>query len=50
MPKTAIRACALAALALPLAGCFSYSEQPKPAPVVVQQPPPANSTVVVPQR
>jgi hypothetical protein len=36
------RVAAIAALALPLAGCFSYTEVPAraPAPVVVQQPPP----------
>jgi hypothetical protein len=39
----------LAALALPLAGCISYTEQqPQPAPVVVQQPPPPSGSVVVP--
>ncbi len=49
------RVAATAALALPLAGCFSYTEVPatRPAPVVVQQPPPPpppgySTTVVQP--
>jgi PBP1b-binding outer membrane lipoprotein LpoB len=44
------RVAAIAALALPLAGCFSYTEVPAraPAPVVVQQPPSSTTTVVRP--
>jgi hypothetical protein len=48
MPNLLIRAAALAVIALPLAGCLSYSEAPKqPAPVVVTPPPPSSGTVVV---
>ncbi len=48
MPTRISRLLLLAALGLPLAGCFSYSEQPQqPAPVVVQPPPPPSGSVVV---
>jgi hypothetical protein len=50
MPNLVIRGVALAVLALPLAGCISYSEAPKqPAPVVVTPPPPSSGTVVQPK-
>jgi hypothetical protein len=51
MKKLIIHACAIGVLALPLAGCFSYSrhESEERPPVVVKQPPPAGSTVVVPR-
>ena len=48
MPTVLIRIAALAVLSLPLAGCLSYTETPKPGPVVVQQPP-TGSVVVQPQ-
>jgi len=37
----------LAAVILPLAGCFSYTETPKPAPVVVVPAAPPSGTVTV---
>jgi hypothetical protein len=43
-----IRLVLLAVLALPLAGCLSYTERPsQPAPIVVQPPPPPSGSVVV---
>jgi len=48
MIKTVSRVVLLAALGLPLAACFSYTEVPKqPAPIVVAPPPPPSGSVVV---
>ena len=50
MQTVLIRLAAIAILTLPLGACFFYSDTtPRPAPVVVQQPPPSGSVVVQPQ-
>ena len=48
MSNRLTRLALLVAFALPLAGCFLYTEQPaQPAPVVVLQPSPPSGSVVV---
>ncbi len=49
MPSQLSRLILLAALAVPLTGCLSYTERPaQPATIVVQPPPPPSGSVAVP--